>query len=529
MATQDGRLLEAFFEVGSICYLDNSSKAALRLCNKKIKSWIDATVIACKVGPDASDALLRCNWPHLAEVELCSLGNPKNSPTAWESLLCAVISKFPTLEKLRIKTNCIDRVSLPDAIGKLSHLKVFNMDSYMGLTALPPSFGQLTALEQLHLPFSVSLTLEGLAPIKELKQLKNLFASGVFLHDPLFPEWVRSCQFTLLETIWLMDPNGNFHSSICTTFKHLTHLHISGCASLEVPESIGYLSSLQYLTLYARRAPISLPESFSKLTSLQELEMVPNMDGIAPLQHLTGLTKLSLHAAFEDRFENYPDFIWDLSSLKVLKLTSGRYVRSLPDDAFHKLKNLLDLKLDSFESLQELPDSIGSLALLENIIIEADNVSSLPESIGNLVSLRSFVLRHSEYLSTLPDSIGNLKNLTSLELSILGKLTKLPSTIGDLEALQRLVVRRCDHLMELPETIGKLHALQELVIKDCNTRFRIPDSSAELVFGTASEDTSSLKTALTMVAFNSELEISDRCLQALDLLKEHGIYKKFYR
>ena len=62
-AAVETRLLQEYLECGQVKILDEASKAALRLCSKQIKDYVDATIIACKVEPCDLDALLNCNWP----------------------------------------------------------------------------------------------------------------------------------------------------------------------------------------------------------------------------------------------------------------------------------------------------------------------------------------------------------------------------------------------------------------------------------------------------------------------------------
>lgn len=56
------RLLQAFLEFVDLYVLDKPSKAALRLCNKQIKTCIDATINSCTVKPYALDALWGRDW-----------------------------------------------------------------------------------------------------------------------------------------------------------------------------------------------------------------------------------------------------------------------------------------------------------------------------------------------------------------------------------------------------------------------------------------------------------------------------------
>ena len=140
-APVDAHLLQAFLKYGQIEILDEASKAALRLCSKQIKDYVDATIIACTVERSALDALLNCNWS-LTEIEIFSKDeHTAMMPPSFTSLLFELICKFPLLEKLSIN-EVHELEELPENIGELSHLKEFDIYGVGKLKALPPSFGK---------------------------------------------------------------------------------------------------------------------------------------------------------------------------------------------------------------------------------------------------------------------------------------------------------------------------------------------------------------------------------------------------
>ena len=316
-AAVDPRLLQEFLELGQVVILDEASKAALRLCSKQMKDYVDATVVACKVKAYDLNALLKCSWP-LTKIEVeqgyCA---PEMCPVSFTFVLFDLICKFPLLESLRIG-DIEELEELPENIGELSTLKEFVVTGGdVGLKALPPSFGQLTTLERFELINCNYLPLDGLGPLKHLTQLKHLEMRGYILREPLFPEWVCSCDFPLLKDLCLEELSA-FPSSI-GNFKNLTKLELefdsANYVDVHLPESIGALSLLQDLSL-STEEPISLPDSFSRFTTLEKLKIIADIvkGDIAPLQHLTGLTKLQLSRfRTEDDSDGYPDFLCNLT------------------------------------------------------------------------------------------------------------------------------------------------------------------------------------------------------------------------
>jgi Leucine-rich repeat (LRR) protein len=328
------RLLQAFLDHATddvLDSMDNPSKAALRLSCKNAKAFVDGTVTTAKGHAYALEAILRCDW-HLSDLSI--LGdykiNATISPTAFTSFLHAVCLKFPTLQVLDITAQVGD-YDLPVNIGQLSNLRTLKiMESR--LNAFPASFGQLSSLERFELyefhdrdDGSRQLTIEGLAPLKPLTQLKYLNLGGDLGFQPFFPGWLGSCHFPVLEDLIL---SGGMPLSI-GNFRSLTALMIKENDAPEVPESIGCLTLLKKFCIWSE--PVSLPASMSKLTALEELEVTTDMQSFALVEHLNKLKQLAfIQQIIEGEIMPYPEFLWTFTSLQILNLW-GSTVPSLPD------------------------------------------------------------------------------------------------------------------------------------------------------------------------------------------------------
>ncbi len=126
----------------------------------------------------------------------------------------------------------------------------------------------------------------------------------------------------------------------------------------------------------------------------------------------------------------------------------------------------------SGEGLESLPDEIGGLTTLTQLILDNNNLESIPDSIGNLVNLNHLNLNNN-HLDCLPDSIGNLIYLTHLSAEK-NYLALLPYSIGNLGNLSRLSLNE-NHLESLPDSIGKLTGLIQLGL-DNNRLVSLPES-----------------------------------------------------
>lgn len=160
-----------------------------------------------------------------------------------------------------------------------------------------------------------------------------------------------------------------------------------------------------------------------------------------------------------------------------------------------RLGTLVNLEVLSFgclEQLEDLPEEIGNLSKLEELIIDNGNGCSmsvsLPGSIGKLERLR--VLRlygaiepgEQRKIKSLPDSIAKLRRLEVLDLGRNGlaavppqiaalsnlktlrleynSLSAIPAFIGDFKNLKELSLDANENISDLPASLLKLKGLR---------------------------------------------------------------------
>ncbi len=230
--------------------------------------------------------------------------------------------------------------------------------SGLGLTALPPEMGQLTALTQLDL-------------------------NGNQLTE-LPPEIGRP---TALKELSL---NSN----------QLTAL----------PPEIGQLTALQELTLIVNRLT-ALPPEIGQLTALQELTLFDNRLTTLPpeIGQLTALTRLYLSS---NPITALPPEIGQLTALKELSLNSDN-LTSLPPE-IGKLAALQ--MLDVFNNqLTAVPLELGQLTALEMLYLNQNQLTTLPPELGRLTNLGRLVVENNR-LTALPRSLRRLRRLSVLTL-----------------------------------------------------------------------------------------------------------------
>ena len=159
------------------------------------------------------------------------------------------------------------------------------------------------------------------------------------------------------------------------------------------------------------------------------------------------------------------------------------------------LVNLEKLELACLENLEDLPEEIGKLGKLEELIIDNGNGCSmnvsLPRSIGELTNLR--VLRlygaldgrevgtgdkgRSTQTKLLPDTLANLQKLEELDLGRNG-IRSVPPQVASLRGLKKLSLDYND-IREVPSFVGELKNLQELSV-NANGGTRLPQTLSGL-------------------------------------------------
>ncbi|KAG0563835.1 hypothetical protein KC19_8G062900 [Ceratodon purpureus] len=219
---------------------------------------------------------------------------------------------------------------------------------------------------------------------------------------------------------WLslnMTPIKKDHLKILNaSVKTLCVLHMRYCWELvELPSSIGDLSSLKELDLYGCENLRSLPETI-------------------------GLK---------------------LGNLQVLILTRCKSLMKLPE-SLANLVQLLELHL-VYCRLKRLPSGLGNLKRLKVLNLRnCCNLTEVPAGVGQMLKLETLLLCGCDSLQTMCEFDTKMHHLHTLGLSECRRLTSLKS-LGNLYRLRMLDLGGCIlYMHNLAESVGQLHELQYL-------------------------------------------------------------------
>ena len=210
-----------------------------------------------------------------------------------------------------------------------------------------------------------------------------------------------------------------------------------------IPEALGNLDSLQYLSLYSNDLMGPIPETLGQLNSLQYLWLASNQL-MGPIPETLGqLNNLqSLWLGYNQLTGPIPETLGQLNSLQYLDLINNQLTGPIPE----ALTNLNDLK---------------HLALAGNQL-----TGPIPEALGNLNSLQYLSLADNQLTGPIPETLGQFNDLQYLDLANNQLTGTIPETLGQLNSLRELNLANNQLTGEIPQALGQLNNLQYLNLID---------------------------------------------------------------
>lgn len=256
---------------------------------------------------------------------------------------------------------------------------------------------------------------------------------------------------------WLNGPVSTWNG-ITVTNSRVTGINLYfNNLSGNIPNTIGNLTNLQYLSLGENKLIGNIPSSIGSLIQLQNLSIRTNQ--------LTG---------------SIPSTIGNLANLTNLDLSSNQLNGSIPISIVN-LYNLQFLILSYNQLTGDIPVAIGNLTNLKNIVLSTNQLSGdIPMSIGSLINLSGLDLQSNQISGTIPTSIGNLFNLVNLDLTSNKLSGNIPTEIGNLTKLAFLKLGNNQLTGEIPPTVGNFTSLQQLILNNNQLTGEIPSSIGNL-------------------------------------------------
>jgi len=261
-----------------------------------------------------------------------------------------------------------------------------NSNSLVG--PLPPEFGRIETLEQLHLWGN---SLRGSIP-SSFSLLKNL------------------------HTMYL--DNNELDGEMGDTFDkmhNLKHLDLSGNRLRgHIPHGLGGLIELRDLRLSNNFLSSTFPISLISLSNLQTLLLDSNsISGTLPslVGEMRSLVTLRVHE--NDLKGKLPSFV-DAERLEEAHLDGNYFSGPIPKFS----SRLREIYLGQNALTGSIPPDIGNLAKLEIFNAKSNQLNStIPVSISNVTELQILDLSHNKLTGTIPKELSNLVRLHEIHLS----------------------------------------------------------------------------------------------------------------
>ncbi|KAL8031592.1 hypothetical protein ABFX02_13G036100 [Erythranthe guttata] len=395
------------------------------------------------------------------------------------------IGNLSNLEILDLSVNLLHGI-IPSEIEKLSNLNFISLGENMLTGELPISIFNLTKLDTLSLPKN---NLVGTLPISIDKTLPNLRL--LYLGNNLFSGKIPY-SISNLSKLTIFDVyNNSFTGIIPTNLGNLEQLQVlrlgmnqftndlsvpeeefitslTNCENLAIlevplnpitgvlPKSIGsgnFSASLEQFVIYSCRLKGQIPEEIGNLKSLIWLSLGDN--------EFTGEIPLTLGR---------------LNNMQKLEIYGTNLHGSIPQ-SFCSLENLYYLSLGRNGLSGNLPTCLGNLSSLREIYLEDNGfISNIPSSFWSLQRIQIFSLFNNSFNGSLSPEIANLKGVHVLKLHGNRLSGDIPTTIGQLENLVNLSLS--DNMLHgsIPESLANLKLLQYMDLSRNNISGPIPKS-----------------------------------------------------
>lgn len=270
----------------------------------------------------------------------------------------------------------------------------------------------------------------------------------------------------------------------------LTHLVLNAKHLTALPEQISLLPKLKKLTLSGCRHLEALPTRWNTFNTLTQL----NVNNAAPPNLLPNNLHIlpSLGSMLIQNSVHFGNSLVHLIRAKKLqKLTlCALSIETHELESLGQLKPLKFLEISGIRVLQALPESLGQLSNLTDLVIKCDQLTELPSNISALRKLKQLTLSDCLNLISLPDGIGELQSLRKLTLSGCNRLSSLPSSIVQLPHNCEVSLQNTGLSVSLLQRLSRqteLHQLESRHRQGPQLTFSLPASATAPILSLTEE------------------------------------------
>ncbi|XP_059285138.1 TMV resistance protein N-like isoform X3 [Lycium ferocissimum] len=408
--------------------------------------------------------------------DICDVMSKKSGTEAIEAIILA----YPQREKLNLGSQALK------GMENLRLLKIRNAYFNKGPSYLP---NELQWLNWHKFPST------SLPPDFEGDKLVGLKLSRGLISKL----WTEDKSLENLKYLNLSYSDGLATTPDFSMMPNLEKLNLSNCKNLlGVHESLGTLTKLRYLNLSHCSKLKSLPhtihlESLEKvlLWDCTRLGNFPQVIGLMP-----NLSELHLEGT---AIKELPDSLINISGLVSINLSNCKSLESITY-SICGLRCLRTLNLSGCSKLETLPETLGQLETLEEVLVDGTAITKLPSTIskmGNLKilsfsgcknvkkkepsfgvsSFKNFIKRSDgerKKPQAARPSLSGLRSLKKLDLSDSDLVDEIASDVWHLASLEELNLSR-NNFVQFPSRISGLPGFKVLKLEECKSLEVLPD------------------------------------------------------
>ncbi|PKI39293.1 hypothetical protein CRG98_040349 [Punica granatum] len=238
-------------------------------------------------------------------------------------------------------------------------------------------------------------------------------------------------------------------------FKNMSNLRFLRLVYAELSGDIRSLSELRWLSWQKsslKFMPKSLPLAKLKVLDMSGSEVKEDWSAWSSTKKPVKLKVLDLSSCH--KLTTTPDLSM-FKHLERLILEDSQRLSAFHPTMVDHLQCLSSLNLKGCWRVTNLPERLGSMTKLMELIIDGTSIIQLPDSIG---------------VATLPNSVGNLNNMEVLNINS-SNISHFPSSLGKLGKLKEINASKCKNLEgDIPAELGKLFSLEVLRLDGTNIK-----------------------------------------------------------
>lgn len=247
--------------------------------------------------------------------------------------------------------------------------------------------------------------------------------------------------------------------TVLSALKHLS-LGRGNCFTGPIPDSIGNLTSLEYLEISGAQLTGAIPMSLSNLRKLREINLRYNKEK----RILTDVDGVDI---CQDRYENgglsgplHP-FWLDMPYIEYIDLSRNWFNMSIPD-TFGFANNLKVFSMQDNLMSGNLPNFTGAPSL-QRIALDSNFLAGpLPPSYAQLHRLKELSLAQNILTGVIPPEWAEMKDIEVLALNrnFLGRLEAISSALWTLTKLRILYLEYNRFAGSIPSEVSNLVHLE---------------------------------------------------------------------